>query len=112
MPQNEYEAAAPLEITPRPDVITRVFLLFRGVDGNELKEWNPARVRASQTTDAWRDVVGMDLGKALDKSLFRVLEWGRHGGEISGASSGECDCNVMEVEAVDEVSPISLYVRF
>ncbi|KAF8594413.1 ubiquitin-domain-containing protein [Ceratobasidium sp. AG-I] len=30
LPQNEYEVAAPLNVSPVPDVVTRVFMLFRG----------------------------------------------------------------------------------
>lgn len=76
LPQNEYEVAAPLDVSPAPDVITRVFMLFRGVEGNELEAWDAARERAGQSTDGWREVVGVNLEKALDVGLFRVLEWG------------------------------------
>jgi len=76
LPQNEYEAAAPLGVSPAPDVTTRVFMLFRGVEGNELEAWGAARERAGQSTDRWREIVGADVEKALDVGLFRVFEWG------------------------------------
>ncbi|KAJ7097334.1 hypothetical protein C8R44DRAFT_643694 [Mycena epipterygia] len=69
-----YERSARLEIPPAPDVVTRVFMIFKGVAELDVVagEWNkeagdPAR---------WRDVVGLDVGRAGDASLFRVLEWG------------------------------------
>ncbi|KAF8594405.1 hypothetical protein BDV93DRAFT_459044 [Ceratobasidium sp. AG-I] len=76
LPQSEYEAAAPLEITPKPDVVTRVFMLFRGVDADQLELWNAAQDRARRSVNIWRDVVGVDTRRALDASLFRLLEWG------------------------------------
>lgn len=65
-----------MEVTPAPDVVTRIFMLFRGVDENTLDSWEAARERAEQSIDRWRDVVGVDVARALDASLFRVLEWG------------------------------------
>lgn len=76
LPQDEYEAAAPLDVSPVPNVVTRVFMLFRGVEEDQLELWSAARERASGSIDAWRAVVGVDVEKALDPSLFRVLEWG------------------------------------
>ncbi|KAG8782451.1 hypothetical protein FRC12_020809 [Ceratobasidium sp. 428] len=77
LPQAEYEAAASLNITPAPDVATRVFMLFRGVGENELDSWaDAARKATSDDPSMWRDVVGVDIEKAGDTKLFRVLEWG------------------------------------
>ncbi|KAG8741068.1 hypothetical protein FRC10_003408, partial [Ceratobasidium sp. 414] len=74
--QTEYEAAAPLSITPTPDVTTRVFMLFRGVDENDLEAWADAVTKAVEDPSVWRDVVGVEIEKAGDTGLFRVLEWG------------------------------------
>ncbi|KAG8730575.1 hypothetical protein FRC10_002599 [Ceratobasidium sp. 414] len=74
--QTEYEAAAPLSITPTPDVMTRVFMLFRGVKENDLEAWANAGTKAVESPRIWRDMVGVDIGKAGDTGLFRVLEWG------------------------------------
>lgn len=50
-------------------------MIFRGVSEDDEK-WTEARVRASQdVAEVWKDV-GVDAEKALDSSLFRVLEWG------------------------------------
>ncbi|KAF8603243.1 hypothetical protein BDV93DRAFT_544909 [Ceratobasidium sp. AG-I] len=76
LPQREYEAAAPLNVIPVPDVVTRVFMLFRGVDEDQLESWRAARELASESAELWREVVGVDIRRALDSSLFRVLEWG------------------------------------
>ncbi|EUC55115.1 ubiquitin-like protein [Rhizoctonia solani AG-3 Rhs1AP] len=74
--QNEYEQAAPLNITPAPDVTTRVFMLFGGVEESQLEQWDEAVAMASKDVTVWRDIVGLDTGRVHDKSLFRVLEWG------------------------------------
>lgn len=76
LPQRDYEQAAKLSVKPAPDVVTRVFMLFRGVKDAELDDWSDAAARAGDSVDFWRDVVGVDLDAALDNSLFRVLEWG------------------------------------
>ncbi|KZV81184.1 hypothetical protein EXIGLDRAFT_686285 [Exidia glandulosa HHB12029] len=74
LPQSVYEPAAPMRVTPTPDIVTRVFMLFRGVDAEDVDEW---RVHASKSApETWKDVVGIDEVKARDTSLFRALEWG------------------------------------
>ncbi|KAH8986744.1 hypothetical protein EDB92DRAFT_1949022 [Lactarius akahatsu] len=78
--QDAYERAAPMRIAPAPDVVTRVFMLFRGVPVGDLGLWEAARARTVGTgTDgarSWADVVGVDTLRAADSGLFRVLEWG------------------------------------
>ncbi|KAK1233446.1 hypothetical protein PQX77_003398 [Marasmius sp. AFHP31] len=77
LPQDEYEAAAPLDITPSPDVVTRILMLFQGVKHEMLGEWKEAIERATPEDHAfWRDVVNVDVDAASDESLSRVLEWG------------------------------------
>ncbi|QRV96149.1 ubiquitin family protein [Ceratobasidium sp. AG-Ba] len=76
LPQPDYEAAARLNITPIPDVTTRVFMLFRGVEEADLGLWAEAQDRVDQDVSFWREVVGVDLAKAQNTELFRVLEWG------------------------------------
>ena len=77
VPQASYERAAPLQVTPQPDVVTRVFMLFRGVQEDKLGlEWPHAQARAEDDVAWWKGVVGVDLEKANDTNLFRVLEWG------------------------------------
>ncbi len=60
-------------MAPRPDVVTRVFMLFRGVAAEEVNLWAAAGDRVG-TVD-WAEVVGVRPG-ARDASVFRVLEWG------------------------------------
>lgn len=74
LPQAVYERAAELKVTPTPDVITRIFMLFRGVDAVEVDLWTAARNRAGQVD--WQSVVGVRRTEATDGELFRVLEWG------------------------------------
>ncbi|KIM37626.1 hypothetical protein M413DRAFT_30812 [Hebeloma cylindrosporum] len=76
LPQASYEKAAPLEISPSPDVIARVFMIFQGVPEEELHGWAAASSRASEDVAYWRKVVGVDLERTLNANLFRVLEWG------------------------------------
>ncbi|KAF8603245.1 hypothetical protein BDV93DRAFT_442837 [Ceratobasidium sp. AG-I] len=76
VPQNEYETAAPINISPVPDVITRVFMIFQGVNEADLERWMPAQARATHDPKIWREVVGVNVEKSADSSLFRVLEWG------------------------------------
>lgn len=76
VPQSEYEKAASLEITPSPGVVTRVFMLFRGIKDSALPGWANALGRAEEDVGFWLSVVGIDRAKMEDKATFRVLEWG------------------------------------
>ncbi|CAE6466521.1 unnamed protein product [Rhizoctonia solani] len=76
LPQDEYEKAAPLNITPAPEVVTRVFILFGGIEESQIGYWDEAVAMARKDVTVWRDIVGIDISKVQDKSLFRVLEWG------------------------------------
>jgi len=76
LPQSEFEGAAPLSVSPAPDVITRVFMLFRGVNENDLEAWTLAQVKTNEGPSIWRDIVGVDVDKTTNTDLFRVLEWG------------------------------------
>ncbi|RXW12321.1 hypothetical protein EST38_g13533 [Candolleomyces aberdarensis] len=76
LPQSVYERAAPLCLEPTPDVIARIFMLFRGVDGDNLDIWAEASVRTKDEVEFWKDVVGIDVDRLQDASLFRVVEWG------------------------------------
>ncbi|KAJ7177128.1 hypothetical protein C8R46DRAFT_1188738 [Mycena filopes] len=74
VPQAAYEASAALDISPAPDVVTRVFMLFKGVTDDALNGWSEAD--AVNDGERWRQVVGVDVARAADATLFRVLEWG------------------------------------
>ena len=75
--QSSYESAARLNITPKPDVVTRVFMLFRGIATPDLTTWAEAGLRAeTMDIEAWRSIVGVDAGGMQREGLFRVLEWG------------------------------------
>jgi len=78
LPQEAYEAAALLTVTPEPTSVVRIFMLWRGLKHCEVEEdlWSEAMDRASEmSVIKWRDVVGLDTKEANDHGL-RVLEWG------------------------------------
>ncbi|KAJ6461105.1 hypothetical protein C8R45DRAFT_1029194 [Mycena sanguinolenta] len=75
VPQAAYETAARLDIQPVPDVVTRIFMLFKGIDDDTLVEWESAKPEADDA-ERWKGVVGGDFERADDASLLRVLEWG------------------------------------
>ncbi|KAG1749576.1 hypothetical protein EDD22DRAFT_958004 [Suillus occidentalis] len=77
--QAAYERAASLSISPQPDVVTRVFMLFKGIHKEHLANWANAQMQAEKDVGGWVDVVGVDRSdpaRAGDATLFRVLEWG------------------------------------
>ncbi|PBK61369.1 ubiquitin-domain-containing protein [Armillaria solidipes] len=76
LPQVSYEHAAPLDVQPKPDVVTRVFMLFKRVCDDELDEWEGSLSRASENVEFWKDVVDVDCDGMKNDALFRVLEWG------------------------------------
>lgn len=77
VPQNEYETAAVLHIEPSPDVVTRIFMLFKGISEDRLDEWSGTISRSQDEMEWWRDVVGLvSKERQRDEKLFRVLEWG------------------------------------
>lgn len=76
VPQVAYETSAPLDVSPKPDIVTRVFMLFQGINETELPSWSEAEERAKDDVSFWNAVVGIDEVKQKDETLFRVLEWG------------------------------------
>ena len=76
--QDAYEQAAPLDVEPTPDVVNRIFMVFRGLKEDDYRsaEWEGARVRPEEDVSFWRRVVGGDFESAGNPELFRVLEWG------------------------------------
>ncbi|KIO32154.1 hypothetical protein M407DRAFT_18959 [Tulasnella calospora MUT 4182] len=76
VPQVDFEASAPLDIEPKPDVVTRVFMLFEGIPTDRLAEWEEARERSSADVEMWKGIVGVEDARQGDQNLFRVLEWG------------------------------------
>ncbi|RXW11895.1 hypothetical protein EST38_g13961 [Candolleomyces aberdarensis] len=76
LPQSAYERAAPLNLDPTPDVVARIFMLFKGVEEEDLEIWAEASEKTRIAVDFWKDVVGVDVDRLQDASLFRVIEWG------------------------------------
>jgi hypothetical protein len=67
-----------MRVSPVPDIITRVFMLFRGVRLDNVGVWASVVARATVEDGAafWMKVVCVDAVRASDHTLFRVLEWG------------------------------------
>ncbi|KIK40126.1 hypothetical protein CY34DRAFT_807491 [Suillus luteus UH-Slu-Lm8-n1] len=74
--QAAYERAASLSISPQPDIVTRVFMLFKGIRKEHLGDWANAQMQAERDAVWWADVVGVNTVRAGDATLLRVLEWG------------------------------------
>jgi hypothetical protein len=51
-------------------------MLFKGVSKERLADWSDAQIQAKKDVTWWADVVGVDLARASNTALFRVLEWG------------------------------------
>ncbi|KAG9046839.1 hypothetical protein FS837_003547 [Tulasnella sp. UAMH 9824] len=67
--QYDLNTAAKLQISPTPDVVTRIFMLFQGVPSSELKHWKDGMGQGKESkkgsvAKVWRDVVGV---KAEDR---------------------------------------------
>lgn len=65
-----------MSISPIPDVVTRVFMLFHCVPSNKAADWGYAAGAISVDKTDWKKVVGIDLARASDPALFHVLELG------------------------------------
>lgn len=76
VPQDAYEKSAQLDIHPKPDVITRIFMLFGGVHESQLSYWAEAQGRAKEEVSRWNSIVGTVKQRQGDGTLSRVLEWG------------------------------------
>ncbi|KIO32155.1 hypothetical protein M407DRAFT_18960 [Tulasnella calospora MUT 4182] len=76
IPQPDIEASAPLEIDPKPDVITRVSMLFERIPADRLADWEEARQRSAANVNMWRGIVGVEDTRQRDQNFVRVLEWG------------------------------------
>ena len=71
LPQREYEAAAPMEVSPPPTLVTRVFMLFKGIPEDSCGDW-----LGNHVFD-WADIVGVrDANTVCNGDGLRVLEWG------------------------------------
>ncbi|KAK0488288.1 hypothetical protein EDD18DRAFT_1420126 [Armillaria luteobubalina] len=77
LPQTSHLHATPLEVGPKPDIVTRVC-------GDELVQWEGA----FGSVDIWKGVAGVDRrGGGMGDEVFRVVEWG--GLEVGRWACGE-----------------------
>lgn len=61
-------------MSPPPEVVTRVVMLFQGLSEADVSAWGGARERSQLGSSYWKDVIGFDE-RATDASLYRALEW-------------------------------------
>lgn len=50
-------------------------MLFKGIEDEAFNDWAGAQ-HGENDPQRWKDVVGVDVERASDAALFRVLEWG------------------------------------
>lgn len=74
IPQTAFSRIAPIDITPKPDIVIRVFMIFKGV--SDVGRWPSSLKRAQDDVAFWAEIVGVDPVAAWNDDLFRVLEWG------------------------------------
>ncbi|CAA7263616.1 unnamed protein product [Cyclocybe aegerita] len=48
---------------------------YERINDDALDHWSVAKAKAIEDVNLWRNIVGVDLDRAKDTSLFRVLEW-------------------------------------
>lgn len=77
-PQHLYEAYAPMEITPTPDLKIRIFMIFKGLSDNwpTTSEQNPLTGEPDLDAGFWRSTIGVTDVNTEDTTIFRVIEWG------------------------------------
>ncbi|KDR73263.1 hypothetical protein GALMADRAFT_142391 [Galerina marginata CBS 339.88] len=72
LPQDAYARSSPLNVFPLPDVVTRICIIFRDIPDHDLGNWSVGV--NSRHLFSGTDVVGVDIRRASDSTLFRVLE--------------------------------------
>ena len=66
-----------MNVSPAPDIVVRIFMVFQGVQPADVGYWPEAQARVQKDVTHWRKIVGLlEDDQLQDKSLFRVLEWG------------------------------------
>lgn len=75
VPRSAYEQTARLNVLPAPDVVTRIFMLFKGVLDDEVLHWPTAVIKTTSGVEMQKVVVGVDTDKASNSSRYRFLEW-------------------------------------
>ncbi|WRT65820.1 uncharacterized protein IL334_002769 [Kwoniella shivajii] len=71
----QLEPTSKLTIIPPPDVMLRIFVIFKGIPDSEMKDWENAGVLHAEMGLDWRDSVGW-TPDMQNESLFRVIEYG------------------------------------
>ncbi|THH28592.1 hypothetical protein EUX98_g5598 [Antrodiella citrinella] len=77
LPQKLYGQAVFLTVRPKPNLIIRIFMLFRGLSGEDIKSWPLAQKRLQDPVTRWQKEVGVsqaDIDRLEDKTIFRILE--------------------------------------
>ncbi|KAG8762344.1 hypothetical protein FRC12_009094 [Ceratobasidium sp. 428] len=72
LPQVEYETIAPLSVSPDPDRVVRLVLLFKTLSIESFQAWDLYRPSYCQGAGIWKDIIGWEETNA--KSSFEVFE--------------------------------------
>jgi hypothetical protein len=79
--QASYEHAAKMRVSPAPDIVTRVFMVHRGVAPGDFGGfWSQAAARAT----FWANVVGIDSARASDPPFVPGFGMGWYGSQAMG----------------------------
>ncbi|KAI9632755.1 uncharacterized protein MKK02DRAFT_41065 [Dioszegia hungarica] len=70
----QLEPSISLRIIPPPEVLVRIFVLFRGVPDAEVGEWHDRGLLHAEAGLDWKDAIGWDVNVG-DESKFRVIEY-------------------------------------
>jgi hypothetical protein len=76
LPQSDYETTAPLSISPSPEVVIRVFMLFKGITRDAVVEWNSTTPSFYQGPEIWAAIVCPGTYLPRNSKTFSVVELG------------------------------------
>jgi hypothetical protein len=74
--QSDYDTAAPLSISPSPDFVIRVFMLFKGLATHAVIGWESPKPYFSQGPGIWEKIVGPGTNLTNQSYPFFVIELG------------------------------------
>jgi hypothetical protein len=76
LPQAEYEAAAPLSVSPTPDITIRVLVLFKGLNAQAAGIWDMVGPTFATPSSIWKGIVNPGTNLTDESYPFSVTELG------------------------------------
>jgi hypothetical protein len=76
LPQAEHEAAAPLSISPTPEITIRVLVLFKGLNAPAAGIWGMVGPTVGKGDAIWKDIVKPGTNLSEVQYPFSVIELG------------------------------------